>query len=115
MYNQFLQQHQQEEARKAQEIRAAEEGFIPTDGAMLTVDMYVTNPKKPENEPKKWRAPQKALEWLHERLEVQGDTMEKLESLEKSNLAQISQQMNQHKQQQQMQQMNQLQGPQVLM
>lgn len=115
MYNQFLQQHQQEEARKAQEIRAAEDGFIPTDGAMLTVDMYVDNPDKPDNEPKKWRAPQKALEWLHQRLEVQGDTMEKLESLEKSNLAQISQQINQHNQQQQMQQMNQLQGPQALM
>lgn len=127
-YNQFLQQHQQEEARKTEEIRASQDGFIPVGGSMLTVDMYVDNPDKPENEPKKWRAPQKALEWLHDRLEVQGDTMEKLESMEQSNLAQISQQQQQlmmqkqqqdqqamQQQQQMMAQMNGIQGPQALM
>lgn len=93
MYTQFLQAHLQEEARKAEEIKRAQAEFIPTDGPMVAVDMYV-NSDDPEKAPKRWRAPQKALEWLLNQLTSQGDSMERLESLEQSSLAQLAQIMN---------------------
>lgn len=93
MYQQFLQAHQQEEARKADEIKRAQAGFIPIDGPMVAVDMYVEN-EDPSKQPKRWRAPQKALEWLLNQMQAQGDSMEKMEQMEQASLAQISQMMN---------------------
>lgn len=89
MYQQYLQAHQMEEARKLVEMKKAQSEFIPADGAQVAVDMYVEQ-EDPDKAPKRWRAPQKALVWLKERLDAQGDTMERLEEMEKSSLAEIA-------------------------
>ncbi len=95
IYQQFLQIHMQEEARKAEEIKRAQQGFIPTDGALIACDMYVENKEDPTKAPKRARVPQKAMAWLMEQMEIQGDTMDQLESLERSSLAQLAGQINQ--------------------
>ena len=107
-YQQLLQAHQQEMARKTQEIQRAQQGLIPTGGAMVSVDMYVPN-EDPSKQPKRARIDQKAVVWLLEQLEIQGDTVERMESLEQSNMAQIAEMMNQ--QQQMGGQRGALQGP----
>lgn len=93
MYAQLLQQHQQEEARKADEIKRAQAGFIPTGGPMVAVDMYVKDPD-PSKQPKRARIDQKSVQWLLEQLGKQGDSLEQMEEMEQSSLAQLAQMMN---------------------
>lgn len=91
-YQQLVQAHQQEEVRKQQAIKAAQNEYIPTDGAMVAIDMYVPNPD-PEKQPKRARVPQRAVEWLLKQLESQGMSLDKLEEMNEGALAEIAQQM----------------------
>jgi hypothetical protein len=92
-YQQLIQQHQGEIARKQEEIMQAKNEYVPTGGMMVAADMYVPA-KNPDKAPKRARIPSQALEWLLKILETQGMGQEKLENISNSNLAEISQQIN---------------------
>jgi hypothetical protein len=101
MYARKVQEHEYFMAENLEKIRLAEAGFIPTDGYLVTVDFYVTDPKDP-NKTNRARIPYESIKWLLERLEVQGKTQESLETLEQGTLASLSERLTQGMQSQQM-------------
>ncbi len=84
--------HQQFEAKNQLAIQQAEQGFIPTDGALITVDFYVNKPGA-DGSPKqsKVKIPYTSVDWLLKRLEAQGQGQEALESMNQGALAQMAQ------------------------
>jgi hypothetical protein len=90
-FNGFLQAHEQEVSRKAQQLKAMESDFIPTGGAMIACDMYVPS-KDPNSAPKRVRVPYEALNHLIEQLTSQGSSQQALEGIgNQGALADISQ------------------------
>jgi len=84
MYAQKLQMHEQAEAMQQQAIIDAKNEMIPTSGALVGVDIYVNDPDNPESSRgKRARLPNDSVEWLMQKLERQGATLEKLEALQK--------------------------------
>jgi len=64
--------------------------FIPVDGPLVKADVYVsTDPENP-NKVERARLPQRALEWLIERLNAQGASFEQLEKLNAQTMAELS-------------------------
>ncbi len=80
-YQMLVQQYEQIFAAQQQKIIAAKNEYIPVDGTLVTCDIYVPDPTHPENQARRARLPQRALEWLMKRLEEQGMTMDKLEGM----------------------------------
>lgn len=93
-YQQLIGEYTQKEAEQAAKIAAAKNEFIPVDGALVTCDFYVP-PKNPEEQAKRAKVPQRALEWLMQRLTEQGATMDQLESMNTQNLSEIADRMMQ--------------------
>lgn len=98
VYGGFLEIHQKEEARKTSEIQQAQQGFLPTDGALITCQMRIEDPENP-GRTKQVRLPYSTLMDTIKRLETQGKTLGELEKMNKGALAQMSQQMTQNPQQ----------------
>ena len=96
-YGEFLQIHQQEEVRKTEAIQAATQGFIPTDGALITCQMRVNDPENP-GKTKQLRLPYSTLMDILDKLKKQGMTLEKLEDMNQGALAQMSEQIMQQPQ-----------------
>jgi hypothetical protein len=100
-----LSAHEGELARKAKAEQAAKDGFIPTDGALITCSMHIPDSSK-ESGTKQVRLPYTSLMWLIERLNSQGQPLEMLEQMNGGVIADIvgqmqSQQMPQAPMQQQ--------------
>lgn len=93
-YQKLIGEYTQIEAEQAAKIAAAKNQFIPVDGALVTCDFYVP-PKNPEEQAKRAKVPQRALEWLMQRLTEQGATMDQLESMNTQNLSEIADRMMQ--------------------
>lgn len=85
-------QYEQIAAQQAQALKAAQNEFIPVDGTLVTCDFYVP-PKNPQEQAKRAKVPQRALEWLMQRLQEQGMTMDKLEGMNAQNLADLAKTM----------------------
>jgi len=79
-YDQAIQMHEQALAEQQQKIQDAKNEYIPTNGAMIATDLYVTNPKDPSLPSKRVRIPYQALDWLVNQLEVQGQSLNALEA-----------------------------------
>jgi len=79
-YLQKRQEHSQLAAQKEQKILAMQSKYIPADGPMIAVEMYVDNPD-PKKAPKRARIPQRALDWLLKQLQAQNGSMERLEQM----------------------------------
>lgn len=88
-YQAKYQEHEQLEAQQVEQIRLAQAGFIPTEGYLVTVDFYVSDPANPEKT-KRARVPYESVKWLLERLEEQGKTQEELSTMEQGSLASLS-------------------------
>ena len=65
------------EAKKAQEMKAMQSDFIPTDGAQIKVAWYVKDPKNPSRSIQA-TLPASAINWLVQRLSEQGNGQEQL-------------------------------------
>lgn len=65
------------EAKKAQELKAMQSDFIPTDGAQIKVAWYVKDPKNPSRSIQA-TLPASAINWLVQRLSEQGNGQEQL-------------------------------------
>lgn len=80
LYMQRIQMHEQALSEQQAAIQAAKNEYIPTNGAMIATDLYVSNPKDPSLPSKRVRIPYQALDWLVARLEEQGQNLDALES-----------------------------------
>ncbi len=88
-YAMLVQQHEQLEVERQQQIQAAEQGYIPTDGYMVTCDLYVADPADPAKT-RRARLPYSALSWLIKRLETQGQSLEELENMNQGAVQQMA-------------------------
>lgn len=94
-YQERLMAHQEIKAQQLKEIQAAEAGFIPTTGYLVSCDFYVQVPNSTGGtKDQRVRMPSGALTWLLEKLEAQGHSLDELEKMNQGNLAQIAQNMN---------------------
>jgi hypothetical protein len=57
--------------QQKEQLAAQNQGLIPTTGAMIGVDMYVTDPKDPAKS-RRLRVPSDSMAWLIKRIEEQG-------------------------------------------
>jgi hypothetical protein len=92
-YEQTHQGYTQMAAQNLEEIRRAEAGYIPTDGYMVTVDLYVSEPGNP-NKVKRARIPYSSVVWLIKAIEKQGLSQDALEGLDQSTQASVASQLN---------------------
>lgn len=76
-------------AENLEKIRAAQAGFIPTDGYMVTVDLYVSDPQNP-NKVKRARIPYSSVVWLIKQIEKQGLSQDALMGLDQSTQASVA-------------------------
>jgi len=82
--------HEQMQAAVEQKIIDAKNEYIPADGPMIACDMYVENPTDPKAAPKRARIPQRAIDWLIEKLKAQGADLAKLESMNQGSLGEMA-------------------------
>lgn len=96
-YDKMISQYQNAIALEEQQIQAAKDGFIPTGGYMVVCDIYVQDPANPANT-RRARIPYESIQWLIQRLETQGSSLQQLEDMNQGALAQMSQMMLANKQ-----------------
>jgi hypothetical protein len=91
-YDKMIKQYENAIAMEVQQAQAAKDGFIPTGGYMVVCDIYVQDPANPANT-RRARIPYEAIQWLIQRLETQGSTLQSLEAMNHGALSQMSQMM----------------------
>ena len=84
-----VQLHEKLEAQRQVQLQRSAQGYIPADGAMITCQMYVDNPKDPGGKPNLVRVPYSALQWLLQHLESQGMGQQELASMNQGAQQQI--------------------------
>lgn len=90
-YAQKIKVHEEFEAKNALAIQRAQQGFIPTGGALIAVDFYVNAPNSTGGvKQQKAKVPYQAIDWLLKQMESQGVTQEALMSMTQGNQASIS-------------------------
>ncbi len=92
MYQQAKQAYMQMDAKQKLELQRAEQGFIPTDGYLVTTQVYAPDPKTGTQ--KLLKLPYSSIVWLAKQLEAQGLDQASMESLNQGNKAEIAQMMN---------------------
>lgn len=90
MYMQYEQLHEEKVASEAAAMKAAQDEFVPTQGAMIACDMYIPQ-EDPTKTPKRVRVPYSALDWLVKKLEQQGMSMQAMEQMNKAQVAEVAQ------------------------
>lgn len=78
LYQQRMQEEEQIQAKQAQDLAAAEAGFIPASGYLVAMDYYVTEPGGDPNKTKRVRVPSESVAWLLDKLQKQGNMMQDL-------------------------------------
>lgn len=89
-YERKKNEHLQYKSQELEAVRAAQAGYIPTDGYLVTLDFYVSDPKDPAKT-RRARLPYAAVSWLIGQLEKQGMTQQGLSQMNEQFLAQLSQ------------------------
>jgi hypothetical protein len=80
LYDQYLAIHEEQQAQKMQAEQAAKDGFIPTGGSLITVQMSLPDPSSSSGA-KQVRLPYEAIMYLIKKLEAQGATLSDLERM----------------------------------
>lgn len=89
-YDVLKTQYEQIDAEAQAKLAAAKNEYIPVDGALVTCDFYIPDPKDPTNQAKRAKVPQRAMEWLMQRLEEQGASQDKLEDMNVTALSEMA-------------------------
>lgn len=76
LYEQKLKEHEQFKKEAIEAERAAEAGFIPSGGYLVTCDFYIT---RKDGKTERLRVSSEALNWLVQRLEAQGAMIQPLQ------------------------------------
>lgn len=82
---------EQLQAQIQAQLKAMEADYIPIGGTMVACDVYVNDPANPQKTPRRARIPYQALEWLMQRLEQQGSSLDKLEGMSAGMQSEIQQ------------------------
>ena len=90
LYQQYIQMHEQAEMQRQMELQRMQQGLIPMDGALVTVDYYVTDS---EGKTKRAKLPYGSLQWLEKQLAVQGANLQQLEQVNEGAVAEMAQMM----------------------
>ena len=96
-YDKMIGQYENAIAMEMKQAQAAKDGFIPTGGYMVVCDIYVADPVNPSNT-RRARIPYEAIQWLIQRLETQGSSLQSLEDMNHGAMTQMSQMMIANKQ-----------------
>lgn len=80
-YDKKLMMHETFIKQQAQELAAAEAGFIPSSGYLVAMDYYVTEPGGDPNKTKRVRVPSESVAWLLDKLQKQGSQLSDLTTL----------------------------------
>jgi len=99
-YEGIVNVYTQLEAQKAQELKAMQADFIPTEGAMIKVAWYVKDPTNPSRSVQA-TLPASSIQWLVDRLGEQGSTQQTLEMNGQGKTDVVSQYLNEAQGQQQ--------------
>ena len=94
LYDQYLQIHEDETGRKIEASQRAKDGFIPTGGSLITVQMQVADPKS-QSGTRQVRLPYESIQWLLKQFEAQGITLQDLEQMNDGVVADMMQRMGQ--------------------
>jgi hypothetical protein len=92
-YAMKLKAHEMAEAQRLKAIQQAESGFIPIGGHLVACDLYVATDPKDPSKTRRARLPYMALQWLIDKLDSQGASMEELQTMNEGNLADMAQMM----------------------
>lgn len=92
-YAERLAAHETIAARQLKQIQQAQSGFIPTGGYLVSCDFYVQVDPADASKVKRVRMPSEALQWLIDKLETQGASLDQLETVNEQNLVDIAQRM----------------------
>lgn len=97
-YDGLINYYETVQAQKAAAVKAAQNEFIPSSGAMIKVDYYVPDPN---NTTRSIRAtlPAESIDWLIKRLSEQGSTQEQMGSQTTATQADLARMLVQVKQQ----------------
>lgn len=90
LYDQYLQIHEDQLKSKADAAQAAKDGFIPTGGALITLSMQVADPSTSSGT-RQVRLPYEACNWLMQKLETQGSTLQAMEGINQGVIADMYQ------------------------
>jgi len=90
-YQQFIGIHQEQQKQKVEAAKQAQAGFIPTGGAMITVNMRMPDPNGEGT--KQVRLPYNAVMDLIKKLESQGMDLQTLEQMNQGALMEMYGQM----------------------
>lgn len=93
-YQMKLDQHVQFEAAQIRQAQALKDGFIPSGGYLVTVEFYVADPNNPAKQVR-LRLPTESVQWLKERLDLQGSSQEILNGFDVATQAQMAQMQQQ--------------------
>jgi hypothetical protein len=94
-YEAVLEQYQQIQAQKAEEIKKAQSDFIPASGASIKCDYYIPDPNQPSRSIRA-TVPAEALDWLIKRLSEQGSSQEQLAMQTTQVQSEIARMLNQN-------------------
>lgn len=94
LYDQYLTIHEDEVARKAKEMQAAQDGFIPTGGSLITLSMQIADPSTSSGT-RQVRLPYEAVNWLMQKLENQGTGLKEIEGMNQGAVAEMAPQLSQ--------------------
>lgn len=94
LYHQYLDTQEDEMARKAKEIQAAKDGFIPTGGSLITLSMQVSDPSTASGT-RQVRLPYEAVNWLMQKLEGQGTGIKEIEGMNQGAIAEMAPKLSQ--------------------
>jgi len=89
LYANKIQEHMQIMAEQAAAIQRGQSGFIPADGPLTPVDLYVQDPTSPKKT-QRARLPLGALMWLTKKLEEQGVMQTALVQLSQGSQAELA-------------------------
>ncbi len=89
LYHQYLDIQEDEMARKAKEMQAAKDGFIPTGGSLITLSMQVADPSTSSGT-RQVRLPYEAVNWLMQKMEGQGTGLKEIEGMNQGALAEMA-------------------------
>jgi len=80
IYDEYLAIHEEQQSKKMQAAQSAKDGFIPTSGSLITVQMSVPDPTSSSGA-KQVRLPYESLMFLIKKLEAQGASLADLEQM----------------------------------
>jgi len=90
LYQAYYQRCTELEAEALQAEQALKNEFIPVGGAMVACDIYIPNEEDPSKAPKRARIPYQAVDWLIQRLDQQGASLDKMETMNKGQMEDIA-------------------------